>query len=44
MKYLDLIPNDVVEIINKKLIDAQNNERRNERKKRKNSKREKTNS
>jgi hypothetical protein len=41
MNFLDLLPDDLIETINKKLIDAQNNERRKERKKRKKIQKEK---
>jgi hypothetical protein len=43
MNFLDLLPDDIIEVINKHLIDAQTNERRKERKK-KNTKRKETNS
>ena len=35
MNFLDLLPDDLIEVINKKLIETQTNERRKERKKRK---------
>ena len=41
MNYLDLLPDDLIEVINKKLIETQNNESRNERKKRKKIQKEK---
>ena len=41
MNYLDLLPDDLIEIINKKLIETQTNERRKERKKRKKIQKEK---
>ncbi len=41
MNFLDLLPDDLIEIINKKLIESQNNERRKERKKRKKMQKEK---
>ena len=41
MKYLDLLPDDLIEVINKKLIETQTNERRKERKKRKKIQKEK---
>ena len=41
MNFLDLLPDDLIEIINKKLIETQTNERRKERKKRKKIQKEK---
>ena len=41
MNFLDLLPDDLIEIINKKLIESQTNERRKERKKRKKIQKEK---
>ena len=41
MNYLDLLPDDLIEVINKKLIETQTNERRKERKKRKKIQKEK---
>ncbi len=35
MNFLEQSPDDLIEIVNKKLIDAQNNERRKKKKKRK---------
>ena len=35
MNYLDLLPDDLIEIINKKLIELQNKERRKIRKEKK---------
>jgi hypothetical protein len=34
MNFLDLLPDDIIELINKNLMEAHNNERRKERKKR----------
>ena len=41
MNFLDLLPDDLIEIINKKVIETQTNERRKERKKRKKIQKEK---
>ena len=41
MNFLDLLPDDLIEVINKKLIETQTNERRKERKKRKKIQKEK---
>ena len=41
MNYLDLLSDDLIEVINKKLIETQTNERRKERKKRKKIQKEK---
>ena len=41
MNSLDLLPHDLIEVINKNLIEAQNNERKKEKKDKRNSKREK---
>ena len=41
MNFLDLLPEDLIEVINKKLIETQTNERRKERKKRKKIQKEK---
>jgi hypothetical protein len=41
MNYLDLLPDDLIEIRNKKLIEAENNERRKETKRRKRIQKEK---
>ena len=41
MNFLDLLPDDLIEIINKKLIETQTNERRKERNKRKKIQKEK---
>jgi hypothetical protein len=44
MNFLDLLPDDMIEVICKNLIEAETNERRDEERKEKNSKREKMNS
>jgi hypothetical protein len=41
MNYLDLLPDDIIEVINKHLIESDINERRKERKKRKKIQKEK---
>ena len=41
MNFLDLLPDDLIEVINKKLIETKTNERRKERKKRKKIQKEK---
>jgi hypothetical protein len=41
MNFLDLLPDDLIEVITKKLIETQTNERRKERKKRKKIQKEK---
>ncbi len=41
MNYLDLLPDDLIEVINKHLIESNINERRKERKKRKKIQKEK---
>jgi hypothetical protein len=41
MNFLDLLPDDIIEVIHKHLIEAETNERRKERKKRKKIKKEK---
>ena len=41
MNFLDLLPDDLIEVINKKLIETQTNERRKERKKTKKIQKEK---
>ncbi len=40
MNFLDLLPDDIIEVINKNLIEAQNNERRKEKERLKRIKRE----
>ncbi len=44
MNFLDLLPDDLIEVINKHLIESDINERRKERKKRKKIQKRKTNS
>jgi hypothetical protein len=39
-EFLYLLPDDIIEVINKKLIEAQNNERKKEKKRRKKIKKE----
>ena len=44
MIFSDLLPDDIIEVINKHLIEAETNERRKEKQIKENSKRKKTNS